>query len=477
MTDSRPPTSPRSPLSTASRTSSPGKSARGVFHVPAAVRAFPACLVAEAVGQLAAWVSMEHIDYRGRPVAALAGETRFLGDVAPGDTLQLAVDIDDVDDDAVSYRGWADVDGERVIELNDCLGPMLPVDGFRRAGRAARALCAAARRGRDAGSLPGRRRAGRGDRRTRSGQVDAREAQDSRRPHRSLPTTSRAVRCFRRRCCSIRRSACHAHLRARPAPEPAGRDPVPARMTHVKMRSFIVPGQEVDTRPKSRARSDGDHAHRLSARDGDGRTIATARVEFADAGAAAAMTARKRVAITGLGLVTPVGNDVATTWDAVLHGRSGGAPIASFDASGFPVHIAAEVKNFDALAADRRPQAAEAHQPFASLRARGGGAGAARRRHPSDRRRRHAMGLHARRRHDGRGLRGPGRHAGAFGRRRRAARRPAADRRPGQRSARVLPQQLRGGLVADHAPARHSRLRVGRAHGLRVRRPGAGHGR
>ncbi len=58
------------------------------------------------------------------------------------------------------------------------------------------------------------------------------------------------------------------------------------------------------------------------------------------------MTAR-RVAITGLGLVTPVGNDVATTWDAVLHGKSGGAAISLFDASGFPVHIAAEVKNFD----------------------------------------------------------------------------------------------------------------------------------
>jgi 3-oxoacyl-(acyl-carrier-protein) synthase len=61
------------------------------------------------------------------------------------------------------------------------------------------------------------------------------------------------------------------------------------------------------------------------------------------------MTARKRVAITGLGLVTPVGNDVATTWDAVLYGKNGGAQIASFDASGFPVRIAAEVKDFDAL--------------------------------------------------------------------------------------------------------------------------------
>jgi hypothetical protein len=39
----------------------PARSARGVFHVPATIPAFPACLVAEAVGQLAAWVSMEHI--------------------------------------------------------------------------------------------------------------------------------------------------------------------------------------------------------------------------------------------------------------------------------------------------------------------------------------------------------------------------------------------------------------------------------
>ena len=60
---------------------------------------------------------------------------------------------------------------------------------------------------------------------------------------------------------------------------------------------------------------------------------------------------RRRVAITGLGLVTPVGNDVATTWAALRAGRSGGAPITLFDASGFPVRIAAEVKGFDAGAA------------------------------------------------------------------------------------------------------------------------------
>jgi beta-ketoacyl-acyl-carrier-protein synthase II len=57
--------------------------------------------------------------------------------------------------------------------------------------------------------------------------------------------------------------------------------------------------------------------------------------------------AKRRVAITGLGLVTPVGNDVATTWSSVLAGKSGTAPISLFDASGFSTRIAAEVKGFD----------------------------------------------------------------------------------------------------------------------------------
>jgi 3-oxoacyl-(acyl-carrier-protein) synthase len=45
--------------------------------------------------------------------------------------------------------------------------------------------------------------------------------------------------------------------------------------------------------------------------------------------------------------VTPLGNNIATTWEALLAGRTGVAPITSFDASGFPVRIAAEVKKFD----------------------------------------------------------------------------------------------------------------------------------
>ena len=55
-----------------------------------------------------------------------------------------------------------------------------------------------------------------------------------------------------------------------------------------------------------------------------------------------------RVAITGLGAVTPLGNDVSTTWDGLLSGRSGVARLRKFDASQLKVQIAAEVKDFDA---------------------------------------------------------------------------------------------------------------------------------
>ena len=58
---------------------------------------------------------------------------------------------------------------------------------------------------------------------------------------------------------------------------------------------------------------------------------------------------RRRVVVTGFGAITPVGNDVATTWRSLLDGVSGAAPITKFDAATFPVKFAAEVKGFDAL--------------------------------------------------------------------------------------------------------------------------------
>ena len=57
----------------------------------------------------------------------------------------------------------------------------------------------------------------------------------------------------------------------------------------------------------------------------------------------------RRVAITGLGLVTPVGNDVASTWAALVDGQSGAGPITRFDHTQLPVHFACEVKGYDPL--------------------------------------------------------------------------------------------------------------------------------
>ncbi len=56
---------------------------------------------------------------------------------------------------------------------------------------------------------------------------------------------------------------------------------------------------------------------------------------------------KRRAVITGVGLVTPLGNNTRDTWRSLLAGRSGVGPISRFDASRFPTRIAAEVKDFD----------------------------------------------------------------------------------------------------------------------------------
>jgi 3-oxoacyl-[acyl-carrier-protein] synthase II len=59
------------------------------------------------------------------------------------------------------------------------------------------------------------------------------------------------------------------------------------------------------------------------------------------------MIEKRRVVVTGLGLVTPLGIGVEASWDAAVAGRSGIGPITQFDASPYPVRIAGEVKGFD----------------------------------------------------------------------------------------------------------------------------------
>jgi 3-oxoacyl-[acyl-carrier-protein] synthase II len=59
----------------------------------------------------------------------------------------------------------------------------------------------------------------------------------------------------------------------------------------------------------------------------------------------------RRVVVTGMGVVTPVGNDVASFWDSLIQGKSGVSPIARFDASAYDTTFGAEVKNFDPVPA------------------------------------------------------------------------------------------------------------------------------
>jgi 3-oxoacyl-[acyl-carrier-protein] synthase II len=56
---------------------------------------------------------------------------------------------------------------------------------------------------------------------------------------------------------------------------------------------------------------------------------------------------KRRVVVTGLGILSPLGNDLASSWDGIVNGRSGIGPITQIDASAFTTRIAGEVKGFD----------------------------------------------------------------------------------------------------------------------------------
>jgi len=58
---------------------------------------------------------------------------------------------------------------------------------------------------------------------------------------------------------------------------------------------------------------------------------------------------RRRVVVTGMGAVTPLGNDLVSTWAAMMKGECAVAPITTFDTAGFPCKVAAPVKNFNSL--------------------------------------------------------------------------------------------------------------------------------
>ncbi len=255
----------------------PGRRARGSYAVPAGIPAFPSCLVAEAVGQLAAWIAMAHIDFRGRPVAALANETRFRSDVTPGDTLDLAVDIESCDDHAVAYAGRAHVDGRDVIELVDCLGPMLPVEEFDSPG----AMAARFDLIRGEGAPPGRFHGVPLPQVVRTAGVPGVSASATLNVPESAPFFGDH---FPRRPVFPATLLLDAQIRlalevATEATHwPSGTRPAPSRMTHVKMRSFIPPGALLDIDAEMAPPEAGSSTVRLTARM-NGKVAATARLE------------------------------------------------------------------------------------------------------------------------------------------------------------------------------------------------------
>jgi len=255
----------------------PGRRARGRYAVPAGIPAFPPCLVAEAVGQLAAWVSMAHIGFRGRPVAALANETRFHGDVRPGSALDLEVDIEHCDEHAVAYAGRARVDGKLVIELVDCLGPMLPVEEFDSPEEMAARFALIRGDGAPAGRFHGVV----APRVVRTGGVAGRSATATLHVPDAAPFFGDH---FPRRPVFPATLLLDAQIglavavAAEAAHWPAGTVPAPARMTHVKMRSFIPPGAVLDIDAELAPDGDEKATLRLAARM-DGKTAATARLE------------------------------------------------------------------------------------------------------------------------------------------------------------------------------------------------------
>jgi 3-hydroxymyristoyl/3-hydroxydecanoyl-(acyl carrier protein) dehydratase len=259
-----------------------GRRARGRFAIPAGLPAFSICLVAEAVGQLAAWVAMAQSEFRGRPVAALSREMRILGEAAPGDILDLGVEIESCDPEAVAFDGWARLGDTPVLELRRSLGPMLPLEDFdapEAMRRDFETLCGpSARPGRFRGveepeltlidRVPGQRL-----RATISVPVSAPFFADHfpRRP--VFPATL------------LLDAQIRLALRLAGETVTSGQQLRLAKIVDMKMRSFILPGQRVEMETTLWSATNGAAELTLAARV-DGKRVATGRVEIVSRGPA-----------------------------------------------------------------------------------------------------------------------------------------------------------------------------------------------
>ena len=259
-----------------------GRRARGRFAIPPGLPAFSTGLVAEAVGQLAAWTAMAQAQFRRRPVAALAGETRIVGEAAPGEMLDLGVEIESCDSDAVAYGGWARVADTPVLELCRCVGPMLPLEEF----DAPEAVRGDFETLREPGARPGRFPGITAPDLSLIDRIPGQRLRASMRVPLSAPFFGDH---FPRRpvfpATLLLDALIRLAIRLTGETLPAGQRLRPARLTDVKMRSFILPGHAVEIEAGIRSATDGAAELTLAAMV-DGKRVATGRMEIVSRGPA-----------------------------------------------------------------------------------------------------------------------------------------------------------------------------------------------
>lgn len=251
----------------------------GRYTVPAHATRFPASLMAEAVGQLAAWSAMAELDFAFRPVAGLAAETRYHRIVTPGQTLELEADIARCDPEAVAYSGRAFIAGRPALELVDCVGPMLPMDDFD-APEAVRAdfdtLCTVgAASGRFAGvpepAIAVQEHAS-GQRLRATLQVPPQQGTpyfDDHFPRRPVFPGTLLLDALAGLAVTVAREA---------LPGTASAALMPTRVSQVKIRSFTAPGATLELEVDLLEVTAAGARFKLGARS-DGKPVATARVE------------------------------------------------------------------------------------------------------------------------------------------------------------------------------------------------------
>jgi 3-hydroxyacyl-[acyl-carrier-protein] dehydratase len=261
----------------------PGVRATGRYAIPGTVDRFPLSLVAEAVGQLAAWAAMARLDFRFRPVAGLAGEAVFARAVAPGEALDLEVAIERCDEEAVAYGGGAAVAGVQVLALVHCVGPMLPMEEFDApdAVRADFELLRGA--GAPAGRFPGVA--------PREVSVIERAAGERLRAELRVPERApffgdhfprRPV--FPGTLLLDTQIELAVALAREAAPLRGARALAASRVTDVKMRAFIPPGQVLELRLELQSATAEGATIGMVAR-ANGKPVATGRVEVTPRGA------------------------------------------------------------------------------------------------------------------------------------------------------------------------------------------------